>query len=138
MSKKITIHCDGGSRGNPGPAASAFVVYDTNGELIHELGKYLGVTTNNIAEYTAVLLAVKWLKTAGLGIDEIEFVLDSELVVRQLTGVYKIKNENLRSLALEIAVLTKKLDYKISYRNVLREKNKEADLLVNKTLDENQ
>lgn len=136
MNKSLTINCDGGSRGNPGPAACAFVVSE-NGKEFFSKGTFLGNTTNNVAEYQAVLTALEWLfenkeKYEGYSIT---FILDSELVVRQLTGVYKIKNENLRELAGKIKLFERELSFKISYTNVLREKNKSADLLVNETLD---
>ena len=138
MDKQIIINCDGGSRGNPGPAASAFVVSKDGVEIFSE-GKFLGQTTNNVAEYTAVLMALEWINQnkEKVGETAIEFVLDSELVVRQLTGIYKIKNENLKELAGKIMAIRKTISSPISFRNVLRDKNKTADELVNKTLDEN-
>lgn len=139
MKKNLTVNCDGGSRGNPGPAASAFVVSDQEGKELFSQGKYLGESTNNIAEYTAVLMAVDWLNKNKSDYKNflVEFILDSELVVRQLTGVYKIKNEKLKELSTKIMDVKKTLPMIITFRNVLREKNKSADSLVNKTLDEN-
>ncbi len=136
MNKLLTINCDGGSRGNPGPAACAFVV-SSEGQEIFSKGTFLGQTTNNVAEYQAVFTAFEWLvenkeKYKDYGV---AFILDSELVVRQLTGVYKIKNENLKQLASQIKEIENRLPFKISFRNVLREKNKTADQLVNDTLD---
>lgn len=138
MSKNLVVNCDGGSRGNPGPAASAFVVSE-NGKEIFSKGEYIGVDTNNVAEYKAVLMALSWIKENDIkeSISSVEFILDSELVVRQLTGVYKIKNENLKKLATEIKDILNTSNIKIIFKNVLREKNKTADFLVNKTLDEN-
>lgn len=136
MDKILTINCDGGSRGNPGPAASAFVVSIGGAEIFSD-GKYLGVATNNFAEYQAVLLALNWLlenKEKYRGHD-IEFVLDSELVVRQLSGIYKIKSDSLRKLFLEAKEIENSLGMKVKYVNVRREKNKTADALVNTTLD---
>lgn len=136
MNKLLTINCDGGSRGNPGPAACAFVVSE-EGKEIFSKGTFLGETTNNVAEYNAVLTAFEWLSLNKEKYKDynVTFILDSELVVRQLTGVYKIKNENLKELAIKIKLLENKLPIKISFTNVLREKNKSADLLVNTTLD---
>ncbi len=134
---KLIIHTDGGSRGNPGPAASAFVI-EKNNEIIHEGSKFLGITTNNVAEYTAVLLALKWLGSQKLVTNNyslITFYLDSELVVKQLQGIYKIKDEMLKKLSSEIFNILKIFRVKISFIHVPREKNKEADLLVNKELD---
>ncbi len=138
MEKKLTINCDGGSRGNPGKAAAAFVVSEGEQET-HSEGKYLGVQTNNFAEYQAVIAALKWLQSVKEKYEDykISFILDSELVVRQLTGVYKIKNETLKNLAQEIKLLEKSIGLTFSFENVLRHKNKTADFLVNRTLDEN-
>lgn len=138
MNKQLTINCDGGSRGNPGPAAGAFVVSDGNKEIFSS-GKFLGNETNNVAEYSAVLLAFEWLNDNAKDLENssVAFILDSELVVRQLTGVYKIKNQNLKELAEKIMSIKKNLPMEISFRNVLREKNATADALVNRTLDEN-
>lgn len=138
MDKILTINCDGGSRGNPGPAASSFVA-TLGGKEIFSSGKYLGLTTNNVAEYSAVLMAMEWLKeNQEIYKDHVVvFILDSQLVAMQLTGVYKIKNENLKTLADKIKTIQKELGFTISFKHVLREKNVTADFLVNKTLDEN-
>lgn len=138
MKKILTVSCDGGARGNPGPAASAFLVGEGVREVFSQ-GKFIGSTTNNVAEYWAVIFGLEWLnKNKEKYFDyEIVFVLDSELVVKQLAGIYKIKNEKLKGLAIKIKQLEKNLAFKINYKNVLREKNKRADFLVNKTLDEN-
>lgn len=134
----IEVHTDGGARGNPGPSACAFVVED-EGNIIHKASKYLGNNTNNFAEYSAFILALGWLNQnkEKLQSKDIYFYSDSELVVRQLTGLYKIKNTNLQILSKEVIRLTKELGLKIYYRNVLREKNKIADQLVNEELDKN-
>lgn len=134
----MKIYCDGGSRGNPGPAASAFVVLNENGELIYKEGEYLGTNTNNVAEYTAVLLAVKWLAHQSLITDHQSSIiinLDSQLVERQLNGFYKIKNENLFKLAEEIKLKIKSLKLKVIFTWNYRDKNKQADKLVNEILD---
>ena len=133
---ELKINCDGGSRGNPGPAASAFVV-TANGKEIHSESKYLGSVTNNVAEYSAVIIALDWLiQDSRFPIpDSIHFILDSELIVRQINGVYKVKDIKLKKLHGHVAQLLKKIDKKISFENVLREKNEVADDLVNKELD---
>jgi ribonuclease HI len=136
MSDNLKIYCDGGARGNPGPGASAFVV-EKEEKIIFKQGKYLGRATNNIAEYQGVLMAMHWLKENLKKTEEIIFVLDSELVVNQLSGKFKIKNENLRNLFYAIKEIEKTLLVKIFYQAVPRDKNKLADLLVNQTLDEN-
>jgi len=128
----MIIYTDGGSRGNPGPAAAGFVI-DGRG-----YGEYLGEATNNIAEYTAVALALKKAK-ALLGKTKakqtvVEVRMDSELAVRQLTGKYRIKNEGIQPLFFEIWNL--RFDFKkVDFVHVPREKNKEADAMVNRALD---
>lgn len=135
---EIIIHTDGGSRGNPGPAAGAFVV-EKNSEVVFKGSKYLGKVTNNFAEYTGVVIALQWLlENLDLQIGEsITFVLDSELVVRQLNGLYKVKDENLQKLFSEVNVLINKTGKKIIFKSVPREQNKIADQLVNEELDRN-
>lgn len=131
----ITINCDGGARGNPGPAASACVV-TRNGEVVFSTSKYLGESTNNVAEYEGVLLGLNYLKENNTG-EDVTFILDSLLVVNQFSGKFKIKNENLISLYKKAQEIIKKLKGNIFYTYVPREKNKEADKLVNNKLDEN-
>lgn len=136
---KIQINTDGGSRGNPGP--SAIGVYIThNNQEVFSFSKYLGLTTNNVAEYTAVIEALKYLVENEIKTGEINFVLDSELVVKQINGLYKIKQNHLAELFNQIKKLVSQLikDNKVklvSFNHVLREKNKEADGLVNLCLD---
>lgn len=132
--KNLLIHCDGGSRGNPGPAAAAFVVSE-KGEVIAQGSRYLGKSTNNVAEYTAVLMALHWvLKNLGEG-NTMKFVLDSQLVTKQLTGEFKIKSKDLKPLVVKIKEYEKKIGTQIVYTWSPREKNKEADRLVNEELD---
>ena len=137
MEDKLTIYCDGGARGNPGPAASAFVVMKGD-NIIYKGSRYIGESTNNVAEYNAVLLALKWLEENGeIYVNyKASFVLDSELVVKQLNGLYKIKDEKLKKLAILVKEVEKNIKGKISYTSVARNKNRLADFLVNKTLDE--
>ncbi len=133
---KITIHTDGGSRGNPGSAAIGVVV-DGIGEK-REYGEYIGVTTNNEAEYQAVIFALKKLKQL-VGSDKAEtsqvvFYMDSELLVKQFNHEYKVKEEKIQKLFLEVHNL--RLDFgKVEFKHVLRGKNTEADKLVNQVLD---
>jgi len=134
---KITIYTDGGARGNPGPAASGYVIR-AEGKTIKEEGKYLGETTNNVAEYTAVVLALKKAKHL-LGKEkiqeaEIEVCSDSELLVRQMNGEYKMENEELQKFFMEIWNFQVECG-KIRFTHIPREKNKEADALVNHALD---
>jgi ribonuclease HI/O-antigen ligase len=130
----LTIHTDGGSRGNPGPAASAFVAFNERGEKIGEGSEYIGETTNNIAEYKAVLLALEWIKGQDINFQKIVFKLDSQLVVRQLMGEYKIKNASLAEIAKQINKLMSVLP-STTFLSIPREANSVADYLVNKCLD---
>ncbi len=138
MKNHIQIYTDGGSRGNPGPSAAGFVVLKNN-EVLYKGSKFLGLGTNNNAEYNAVLLALEWLyeNINNFQISEVQFFLDSELVVNQLTGKYKIKNENIKSLITAINVIRAKLDLGFSFTAVRRDKNKLADQMVNECLDLN-
>jgi ribonuclease HI len=134
----IIIHTDGGSRGNPGPAACAFVA-EANGKILQQESIFLGTSTNNYAEYQGVLLALKWLKDNHTNISEesATFYLDSELVVRQLNGLYKVKDKKLIELFYQIVEISKTIKLKIFYANVPRVENKVADLLLNEELDRN-
>lgn len=128
----MIIYCDGGARGNPGPAACAFVVYDDTKKHIFTGGKYLGETTNNQAEYSAVIEALKWVTTQS----SITFFLDSELVVKQLKGEYKVKDENLKIKKEEIDKLIVNCRLKIkNFIHIPRERNSVADKKVNQILD---
>lgn len=137
----LTIFCDGGARGNPGPAAAAFVVYTDSGtegaeKVRKKCGKYLGETTNNVAEYTAVVEALAWLKGNKDGVDKVEFFLDSNLVVNQLNGKFRVKEPKLRELLVKVRELEAGFSPLFwTYSYVPRLKNSQADLLVNQTLD---
>ncbi|MCX6721267.1 MAG: ribonuclease HI family protein [Candidatus Staskawiczbacteria bacterium] len=137
--KKIIIYTDGGSRGNPGKAAIGVVFCNEREQIIKKYGEYLGDNlTNNEAEYSAVIFALKKFKLLfGKAIAEtsdVEIRADSELVVKQLNGEYKIENEKIQKFFIEIWNL--KIDFKsIKFKHILREKNKEADRLVNEALD---
>lgn len=129
----MIIYCDGGSRGNPGPAASAFVAVDDK-KIVFKESKYLGIETNNVAEYNAVLMAVNWINDTKPK-NEIIVNLDSQLVERQLNGFYKIKNEKLKVLADNIKLVIKKSNLKVNFVWGYRENNEVADSLVNEELD---
>ena len=131
--KKLKIYCDGGSRGNPGPAASGYAVYE-NKKLIYKDSLFLGVATNNVSEYMSVLIALKWLSKSS-GASDLYFTVDSQLVQKQLTGEYKIKNQKLKELAIKIKTIEKKISGNIYYKWSPREHNKIADQLVNDELD---
>lgn len=134
--KKINIYVDGGSRGNPGKAASAFVVVE-NGKVVTKKGYYIGVGTNNEAEYSSVIYALKWLAGEKEKYSKVDFFLDSELVTKQLKGLYKIKSKNLMPLLRAARVLERDISSEITYTSIPREKNRLADHMVNKVLDEN-
>jgi ribonuclease HI len=129
---KATLYTDGGSRGNPGPAASAFVLEAEDGTVLDARGDTIGVATNNVAEYRALLAGLE--RAVEVGVDELEVVSDSELLVKQMRGEYKVKNAALRELSLEAARLARAIG-KVSYRAVRREHNELADRLVNEALD---
>lgn len=132
----LNVFCDGGSRSNPGPAACAFVVKDNDGKIIYQETRFLNISTNNVAEYQGVILALKWLAKNIFKSTVINIFLDSKLIVNQLNGRFKIKNPLLRELILEIKILETNLNHsQISYYLIKREQNTTADLLVNQTLD---
>jgi len=128
----ITIFSDGGSRGNPGPSAAGFVIFDSEQKAIAEGGEYLGVTTNNQAEYHGVRLGLE--KAIELGFTRIDFRVDSMLVVNQMKGHYKIKNRELWPIHERIRALIAQCD-RVTFTHVLRQFNQLADGMVNKTLD---
>lgn len=130
--KTFIIYSDGGARGNPGPAAIGAVILSLDGEVIKEISKTIGETTNNQAEYQAIIAGLEAAK--DLGAESVECFLDSELVVKQLKREYKVKNKELAPLFLKVHNLSVQFK-KISYTHVPREKNKEADRLVNEALD---
>ena len=129
---KATLWTDGGARGNPGPAAYAFVLEAEDGTVLEARGEAIGVATNNVAEYRAL---VAGLARAGeAGVSELEVVSDSELLVKQMRGEYRVKNAALQTLFLEASRLAREVG-RVSYRAVRREHNELADRLVNEALD---
>ncbi len=131
--KSYTLFTDGGSRGNPGPAAAGVVIKDPKGKNLKKAGKYLGIKTNNEAEYQALILG---MKAAILEeIKELTCILDSELIVKQLNGLYKVKSANLKKYFKTIREMEKNF-ISIEYNHVKRQKNKEADEMVNHILDD--
>ncbi len=129
---KVRLFTDGGARGNPGPAAYAFVLEAEDGTVLAAEGHAIGVATNNVAEYSALVAGLE--RALELGLDDIEVVSDSELLVKQMTGAYRVKNDALRALSLEAAGLARRLR-RVSYKAVRREHNELADRLVNEALD---
>jgi ribonuclease HI len=129
---KLIVNVDGGARGNPGPAAIGAVVQSVDGEVLEERGERIGVATNNVAEYRALLLGIEL--AAAQGASEVELVGDSELIVRQVKGEYKVKDATMRELHTEVKRALRPFD-KWAIRHVKREQNAEADRLVNAALD---
>lgn len=128
----LRIFTDGGARGNPGPAGAGIVIFNNNGELLKIEGNYLGVKTNNQAEYEALIIALKVAKR--ISNSKIECYLDSELAVKQLNGEYKVKNDTIRVLKGKVDELVGEYEH-VSFFHITREKNAFADKLVNIVLD---
>ncbi|MCK5123286.1 MAG: ribonuclease HI family protein [Candidatus Pacebacteria bacterium] len=135
---KLFIYSDGGSRGNPGPAAGGVVIKNDQGEVVLKTSKYLGETTNNVAEYEALVLALQKakgiFKAQKVKNKNLECYLDSELVVKQLNHEYKIKDEGMQKLFIIVWNLTLDFD-SVKFIHIPREKNKLADEMVNRELD---
>jgi ribonuclease HI len=129
---KVVVHVDGGSRGNPGPAAAAAVLATPDGDVVDEASELLGIATNNVAEYRGVLLGLARAK--ALGASEVEVVNDSELVAKQINGLYKVKHAAMRPLYLDAMAALREFD-SWSIRSVPRAENADADALVNQALD---
>jgi ribonuclease HI len=129
---KATMFADGGSRGNPGPAASGAVVFDEGGAVLREVGTYLGVATNNVAEWTGLVTGLE--AALELGVDDLAVRLDSELVVKQISGAYRVKHEGLIPLHAKAKALLRKFA-RVDVQHVRRKENAAADALVNQVLD---
>ena len=129
---KARLFTDGGARGNPGPAASAFVLEAEDGTVLEARGTAIGVATNNVAEYRALVDGLR--RAVEIGVNELEVVSDSELLVKQMRGEYRVKNETLRGLFLEASALASRVG-RVTYTAVRREHNELADRLVNEALD---
>jgi ribonuclease HI len=129
---KATLFADGGSRGNPGPAASGAVLFADDGTVLAEIGEYLGVATNNVAEWKALVSGLQ--RARELGIDDITIRMDSELVVRQITGVYRVKHADLIPLHAKAKSLLRSFKT-VDIRHVPRKENAAADAVVNQCLD---
>jgi ribonuclease HI len=129
---KAKLFTDGGSRGNPGPAAYAFVLEAEDGTVLEARGEPIGVATNNVAEYAALVAGLE--RAVDAGVDDLEVVSDSELLVKQMRGEYRVKNRALQDLFLEASQLARKVG-RVKYTAVRREHNELADSLVNEALD---
>lgn len=134
--RNISIYTDGGSRGNPGEAGIGVFIKDEK-QALAKIGKKIGIATNNVAEYAAVIEALSWIleNREKLNDFQINFFMDSQLVYSQIIGIYKIKNDNLRKLLFKIREKEAEIKLDINYNHIPREKNKEADALVNMALD---
>jgi ribonuclease H / adenosylcobalamin/alpha-ribazole phosphatase len=126
------LFTDGGARGNPGPAAYGYVLEDEEGSVLAAHGEAIGVATNNVAEYRGLIAGLE--KALELAVPQLEVVSDSELMVKQMRGEYKVKNEALRGLSLQAASLARRIG-SVEYRHVKRAHNELADRLVNEALD---
>jgi ribonuclease HI len=129
---RAKLWTDGGARGNPGPAAYGYVLEADDGTVLAAHGEAIGEATNNVAEYRALVAGLE--KAGELGVDELEVVSDSELLVKQMRGEYKVKNEALRELSMQASGLARQLGA-VTYTAVRREHNELADQLVNEALD---
>lgn len=133
---KLTVFTDGASRGNPGPASYGFMIQE-NGKTVYEEGRTLGVTTNNVAEYTSVLNSLKYIRknySQQLPL-KVEYFADSKLVVEQLSGRFKVKSAHLRELIMQINILINEVG-QVTFNHVPREQNQAADKLANLALDQ--
>ncbi len=129
---KVVVHVDGGARGNPGPAAAGAVISSPAGDVLDEASEAIGVATNNVAEYRGLLLGLQ--RARELGADEVEVVNDSELIAKQVTGVYKVKHRDMKPLHAAALEALDGFD-RWSIRSVPRAQNADADALVNQALD---
>lgn len=134
---RFTIYGDGGSRGNPGPAGSGAIIRNEAGETVGTVSEFLGITTNNVAEYTAVLRALELLSSIledKAKDAEVHVRMDSMLVIRQMKGEWKIKHPNMKPLAASVAMLVPHFK-SVTFEHVYREDNKDADALANEAMD---
>lgn len=134
---KIKVYSDGGARGNPGQSGSGFVVYGTGGKKIYEQANYWGIGTNNEAEYGGLVTGLEWIlkNKKKKGIEEVDFYMDSELIIKQMKGEYKVKAANLKALFWKCQELIEKIG-KINFKHIMREDNGRADYLANMAMDQ--
>ncbi len=131
----ISIYTDGGSRGNPGPSGYGLVVYDQNQNIIYQDSRFLGIKTNNEAEYLGLLAALTWLVKHQSGLKSVSFYSDSQLLVRQITGAYKVKAPTIKPLFATAQSLLSQINCRIKFTHLLRHKNELADQLANQAMD---
>lgn len=134
---KITVYTDGGSRGNPGPSGFGVVIYDQDKNILTQISKYIGVKTNNEAEYMALIESLQWLKSHQhqYHITQVEFYSDSQLLIRQLQGIYKVKAPNIKLLYQQAVNLLDQINLSFTFHDILRESNQLADYLANRAMD---
>ncbi|OGL54090.1 hypothetical protein A3K55_02570 [Candidatus Shapirobacteria bacterium RBG_13_44_7] len=134
---EISVYTDGGARGNPGPAGYGLVVYDQSHQILYQEKKFLGVKTNNEAEYLGLIAALAWVQnnSSKFSLHQITFYSDSELLVRQILGLYKVKSKNLKPLFATAQNLFTQINLPYQFRHVLREGNSLADKLANQAMD---
>ena len=132
---KLSVYTDGGSRGNPGISGFGVAILDDTGQVIAKLSKFIGIKTNNEAEYSALIEALTWLNKAKFSIDYVNFYSDSQLMVRQVQGKYQVKADNIKPLIAAVRSLLTQLDISYQFNEILRDKNKLADELANHAMD---
>lgn len=132
MSKKFFVYTDGGSRGNPGPSGIGVIILDSRRKKVKETSKYIGETTNNVAEYSALICGLE--DALALGADEVAVYMDSELLAKQLSGEYRVRDGNMKGLFEQALAILKKFS-SFEIKHIAREKNKEADRLANKAIN---
>lgn len=132
MTDKVILHTDGACRGNPGPAAAGWVIFDQQGQLVQQGGRALGITTNNVAEYAAAKLGLE--ACIALGVKQVVLKADSQLLIRQLLGQYQVRNEGLRGYLVAVKQLLQQFD-QFSLLHVPRAENQQADAMANAALD---
>lgn len=138
MVNVLNIFTDGGARGNPGPSAIGVYIESADGKIISGFGKAIGVATNNVAEYKAVIEALTWIIENKKDLTKearINFFLDSKLVCSQIIGIFKVKNADLRNLLFDVRNMEAQINFPIFYKYIPREQNKKADAFVNEALD---
>ena len=134
---QINVYTDGGSRGNPGPSGFGLVIYSDKNEIIYQESTFLGVKTNNEAEYSGLLAALKWIldNKTNYKLTQINFFADSQLMIRQLQGIYKVKSPNLVPFFTKAQKLITEINLPIKYQDIRRDFNKLADELANQAMD---
>lgn len=132
---KVSIYTDGGSRGNPGPSGFGVAVYDDQGKIVDQLSKFIGIKTNNEAEYYALIEALTWLRDHQSAYSGASFYSDSQLLVRQVTLRYKVKADHIKPLHQQIIHLISEINISVSFHEIPREKNELADSLANQAMD---